>query len=287
MRLVFGLVLVIGVALAGFAVFMAKDRIQAYRTEIAARDAALSQIVPTAPVYVLTQEVDYGDKITKEHVRIVNWPQSAIPESAFTEEATLFPAGDGELRVAIRKMEKDEIVMASKVTAPGEDVGLTSLLDPGMRAFTIKVDVTSGVSGFLRPGDRVDVYWTGAVRAGDALGIASGDFTKMIESGVQIIAIDQTTSFSTSDAAIARTVTVSASPRQVATLAQAQSTGALSLSLLGARDDSVAQSIEVDQNRLLGIEQREVAEVVKEKEICTIRQRKGAEVIVTEIPCAK
>ena len=285
MRLVFGLVLVVGVALAGFAVFMAKDRIQAYRNEIAARDAALQQIVPTTPVYVLTQEVDYGDKITKEHVRLVNWPQSALPEAAFTEESALFPEGDSALRVAIRKMEKDEVIMTSKVTEPGEDVGLTSLLEPGMRAFTIKVDVTSGVSGFLRPGDRVDVYWTGAVRSGDALGIASGDFTKMIEPGVQIIAIDQATSFSSSDATIARTVTVAATPRQVATLAQAQSSGGLSLSLLGARDETVAQSIEVDQNRLLGIEQREVAEVAKEKEVCTIRQRRGAEVVVTEIPC--
>ncbi|NVO24266.1 Flp pilus assembly protein CpaB [Donghicola sp. C2-DW-16] len=287
MRLIFGLVLVVGVALAGFAVFMAKDRIQAYRNEIAARDAALTQIVPTKPVYVLSQAVDYGDKITKDHVRVVNWPESAIPEGSFTTEADLFPAGDDTLRVAIRKMEKDEAVMALKVTEPGKDVGLTSLLDPGMRAFTIKVDVSSGVSGFLRPGDRVDVYWTGAVRTGDIMGIANGDFTKMIEPGVQIIAIDQTTSQSTSEAIIARTVTVSATPEQVATLAQAQSTGDLSLSLLGARDDVVAHSIEVDQNRLLGIETQKVAEVVKEKEVCTIKQRRGAEVIVTEIPCTQ
>ena len=52
---------------------------------------------------------------------------------------------------------------------------------------------------------------------------------------------------------IARTVTVSVSPQQVAALAQAQSTGNLSLSLVGAEDDTVAAAIQVDQHALLGI----------------------------------
>lgn len=283
MRMVFGLVLIVGVALAGFAVFMAKDRLQAYRNEIAARDAALSQIVPTSDVFVLNETVDYGDRITKELVRIVKWPTSAMPEGVITSVEDLFPEGENKQRVALRKMEKDEALMVSKLTAPGEDVGLTSLLEPGLRAFTINVDVTSGVSGFLRPGDRVDVYWTGSVRSGDKLGITGGGFTKLIEPGMKIIAIDQSTSRE-GDAAIARTVTVSADPNQVATLAQAQSTGDLSLSLLGARDTVVSQSIQVDQAKLLGIDPTEVAEVAA-KEVCTIRQRRGAEVIVTEIPC--
>ena len=50
-----------------------------------------------------------------------------------------------------------------KVTDPGEEAGVTSQLEPGMRAFALRVDVASGVSGFLRPGDRVDIYWTGSV----------------------------------------------------------------------------------------------------------------------------
>jgi len=50
------------------------------------------------------------------------------------------------------------------VTEPGDIAGITSLLSPGMRAFTINVDVQSGVSGFLRPGDRVDIYWSGSLR---------------------------------------------------------------------------------------------------------------------------
>jgi pilus assembly protein CpaB len=86
---------------------------------------------------------------------------------------------------------------------------------------------------------------------------------------------------------IARTVTVEVSPQQVAALAQAQATGSLSLSLVGLTDDSVAQVIEVDQRALLGIV--ETAPVIEEApevaQVCTIRERKGAEVIETPVEC--
>jgi len=72
-------------------------------------------------------------------------------------------------------MEKNEPIRASKVTAPGQEAGLTTLLARGMRAFTIKVDVASGVSGFLRPSDLVDVYWSGSVQGG-----SGQSFTQLI-----------------------------------------------------------------------------------------------------------
>jgi len=68
-------------------------------------------------------------------------------------------------------------------------------------------------------------------------------------------------------------------------LAQAQSTGKLSLSLVGVNDDTVAEAIEVDQRSLLGIKAQEtIAEVAQEK-VCTIRTRRGAEVVEIPIPC--
>ena len=66
---------------------------------------------------------------------------------------------------------------------------ITSRLTAGMRAFAISVDVTSGVSGFLRPGDRVDVYWSGTVEEG---GRSPRGVTQLIDSGVKIVAVDQT-----------------------------------------------------------------------------------------------
>lgn len=283
MRMVFGLVLLAGIALAGGAVYMAKNYIGQYQAALAQERAQREKVVPTIPVFVADRQLKYGDELTAEDVRSIDWPENAIPEGAFTADAPLFEEGETRPRYVLRAMEKDEAVLAVKVTDPGEEAGITARLERGMRAFAIKVDVASGVSGFLRPGDRVDVYWTG--RVGKASGATTGEFTKLIDSGVKLIAIDQSTEGALDGATIARTVTVSVKPDQVAKLAQAQSTGRLSLALVGTEDDTVAGAIQVDQLSLLGIEREEqIVEAPKEQE-CTIRTRRGGEMVNAEIPC--
>ena len=284
MRLVFGLVLIVGVGLAGFAVYMARDFIGAQQDQLAAERALRAQIVPTVEVFVVNEQLRYGQQITEENIHIVKWPENAIPEGAFMALADLFPEGERRFRTVLRTMEKDEAILAVKVTNPGADAGVASRLAKGMRAFAIRVDVASGVSGFLRPGDTVDIYWTGraAINGDDGRG---QDFTALIQAGIQIIAIDQTADSDRVSPTIARTVTVEASPQQVAALAQAQSTGKLSLSLVGAEDDTVSQNVEIDQNQLLGIVTRQVEQAPEAARVCTIKTRRGAEIIETVIAC--
>jgi len=283
MRMVFGLVLLAGIALAGGAVYMAKNYIGQYQTALAKERAQREKVVPTIPVYVAERPLKYGEALTMEDVRTVDWPENAIPEGAFTEDNPIFAEGETKPRVVLRSMEKDEAVLAVKVTEPGEEAGLTSRLERGMRAFAIKVDVASGVSGFLRPGDRVDVYWTG--RVDQSLSQDRGEVTKLIEPGVKLIAIDQNAAGDLDGANIAQTVTVAIAPNQVAKLAQAQSTGRLSLSLVGAEDDTIASAIEVDQRSLLGIANQEVKAKVEQEKTCSIRTRRGADVVEIPIPC--
>ncbi|MBI1219025.1 MAG: Flp pilus assembly protein CpaB [Rhodobacteraceae bacterium] len=276
MRMVFTLVLVLGVALAGFAVYMARGILN----QNAAAMANQGKPAATVPLYVIRKDVVFGDVLKKEDVATVPWPKEAVPATAFTDLATLFPPGDNKTRVILRPMQKFEPILTTGVTAPGEAAGITTQLEAGMRAFAIKVDVTSGVSGFLRPGDRVDVYWTGTNTTDHT------DVTRLIEPGISVVAVDQSSNADpTKQATIARTVTVQATPQQVATLAQAQATGKLALSLLGAQDTTVASAVEVDSNRLLGIQQQApVAEAPKPK-VCTVRQRSGDQVVEVPIPC--
>ncbi|MEE4345474.1 MAG: Flp pilus assembly protein CpaB [Paracoccaceae bacterium] len=286
MRAVFGLVLIAGVGLAGFAVMMAKKQFDAYQMQLAEAQSLQGQAVPTVEVFVAQKTLNYGDPLTTEDLRAVKWPADAIPEGTFMAMTEIFPENNNAPRFVLRTIEKDEAIMASKISLPGEDAGLNSRIERGMRAFAIKVDVASGVSGFLRPGDRVDIYWTGSVDQ-DISGGTRGEITKLIEANVRLIAVDQSADGTNSEAAIARTVTVAARPDQVAGLAQAQSTGRLSLSLVGANDDTVAEAIEVDQRRLLGLVSAPIAEavVVEQEEVCTTRVRRGAEVVELQIPC--
>ncbi|SLN74878.1 Flp pilus assembly protein CpaB [Ruegeria meonggei] len=290
MRAVFGLVLIVGVALAGGAVYMARDYISQYQAQLAkerqaAQDAlANASSIATVEVIVSTRAMKYGERITNEDVRIVNWPEDAIPEDTFLDMAVLFPENAKGDRYVLRAMEKDEALMAVKVTNPGEAVGLTSRIKKGKRAFAISVDVASGVSGFLRPGDSVDVYWTGSLR-----GVVEGnnsEITRLIQTNVELVAVDQTAGSDLAGATIARTVTVAASPEQIAALAQAQNTGRLSLALVGVQDDTVASAVEVDQRKLLGIKEAVPVPVKAKEQVCTVKARKGGEIVDTGIKTA-
>jgi pilus assembly protein CpaB len=279
MRMIFALVLVAGVGLAGFAVYMVQGYVAKTEAALRAERAARANQVQTVPVVVANKALPFGAALTVEDVQVVNWPRNALPEGVFADTAALFPE-PGRNRTVLRPMEKFEPILAVKVTAPGEDAGLTTRLGRGMRAFAVKVDVASGVSGFLRPEDRVDVYWTG--NGGELSG--DGEITRLIETGVRIVAVDQTADTDRSASAIiARTVTVEASPQQVAKLAQAQATGRLALSLVGVGDPEVAAAIEVSRRDILGLADR--AAPAAEERVCTIRTRRGAELVEVPIPC--
>ena len=114
-------------------------------------------------------------------------------------------------------------------------------------------------------------------------------FTQLIKSGVEIIAIDQTTDGDRSGVSIARTVTVQVSPQDVGILAQAQSSGALTLSLVGDDDDSLSENVLVDQRALLRLAEDPViaqVEVAPVDRVCTIKTRRGADVLQIPVSCS-
>lgn len=303
MRAVFALVLIAGLGLAGFAVYMAQDYLSDMRDEVAFLQRQQRANPELVRVVVVNAPKSYGEVLSKEEVTVVHREKNNLPEGTFfipkfdpdSEEAKkripvaelypeyggLFPKGEPS-RYVLRSLEAFEPIMATYVTEPGEDAGITSRLSVGMRAFAISVDVRSGVSGFLRPGDRVDVYWTGTGASTSSLG---QEVTKLIESGVKLIAVDQTADAGVTSAIIARTITVEATPQQVARLTQAQSTGRLSLSLRRGDEEVASQNVtEVDQNELLGIVEI-VPEVVVEERKCYLTINKGGERIREEREC--
>ena len=276
MRAMFGLVLVAGVGLAGAAVYMAKGYISKTETALQKELAIKAQTGGLVEVYVVKKSVDYGDPLTKDDVQKSYLPKNTLPEATFGDIAMLFPEDSSEPRYVLRPMEKFEPILAIKVTEPGEQAGLTGALEKGMRAFAIKVEAAD----FLQPGDRVDIYWTGATES------STGEITRLIESTMKIIAVDRNGKSQSSDGSIQnRTMTVAATPEQVARLAQAQATGRLVMSLVGVGDDTETGKIEVDTGSMLGITEAAAPVAVEAEKVCTIRTRKGADVVEIPIPC--
>jgi len=276
MRAMFGLVLVAGVGLAGAAVYMAKGYISKTETALQKELAIKAHTGGLVEVYVVKKAVDYGDPLTKDDVQKSYLPKNTLPENTFGDIALLFPEDNSAPRYVLRQMEKFEPILAVKVTEPGEQAGLTGALEKGMRAFSIKVEAAD----YLQPGQRVDVYWTGTTDND------SGEITRLIESTMKIIAVDRNGKSAKSDGAIQnRTMTVAASPEQVARLAQAQATGRLVMSLVGVGDDTEIGKVEVDTGSMLGITEAAAPIAVEAAKVCTIRTRKGGEVVEIPIPC--
>ena len=274
MRLLFGLVLLLGLGLAGFAVMKVQGQIDQYRLAYEQEVQARAAQIPLTDIYVTTRALRFGEPLKPEDVKLIKFPESEVPAGAFREEAVLFPDNNRQPRSVVRSMDPGELLLETKVTRPGQEAGVSSLLTPGKRAFAINVDVSSGVSGFVGPGDTVDVFWSG--RLGDR------SITKLIQTGVKVIAIDQTADRDLVNPRVARTVTVEVSPADVASLAQAQTSGRLSLALVGSQDtDVIVEPIEVDQRSLLGLEER----VQNQQRVCTIRQRSGGQVVEIPVDC--
>lgn len=303
MRVVFALVLVAGMALAAMAVFLAQNYMSQTEAALNAATEMQRKTGRLVQVYAVNKPMKFGTPLTKDDVQTV-WVQAQVltngaflveppaqtepPAKAAAGEApppgpateALFPTDNNKPRFLTRSVEANEILLFSRVTAPGEAASLTGKLEPGMRAFQIKVDVASGVSGFVMPESYIDIYWTGA-----ASNNVSGEVTRLIESAVRVIAVDSASGEGQmTGSGDARTVTVAASAEQVARLAQAQATGRLAMSLVASSADAVNGLVEVDRNKLLGVEQQEVV-AVEAPEVCTIKTRKGPDVIEVPIPC--
>ncbi|HSF92552.1 MAG TPA: Flp pilus assembly protein CpaB [Paracoccaceae bacterium] len=273
MRIVFAFILLIGLGLAGGAVYLTMQRFQEYEVALNNAKRSATPNIETVKVAVAAKPLKFGQNLGKGDVKLIDWPKAAVPAGTFNDINALVGEDPENPRAVLRVMFEDEPILRAKVTNFGEDAGIRSRLDTGMRAFTIRVDVSTGVSGFLQPGDNVDIYWTGSV--------GEGTITRLILENVRIIAIDQMVDEDANRPRVARTITIEVSPRIVAQLTQAQQTGRLTLSLRGAEDVGTEGAFTVNTNDAIG---REINQVEVRK-VCTVTTRRGAETVVDEVPC--
>lgn len=287
MRMVFLLVLALGIGLAGFAVYVVSNQFETRDQQLARMQQLQQQAKPQielVDVVVAADDIAYGDVLRRSDLKTVPWPAEFQPDGVFSSIDTLFgieaEGDEPERRIVLRAVDVNEPITVKKITGFGLDAGVAALLAEGQRAFTIRVDVASGVSGFLNPGDRIDVFWTG--RDGRR------SVTRLIIESMRLIAVDQTADQDRNRPIIARTITVEATPQQAAVLAQAQSTGKLTLSLRGISDTSERGLVEVNQNDIIGREApapaapapEPVAAPEPEPEKRTIRIRRAGELSI-------
>ena len=109
---------------------------------------------PTREVAVAVTDLPIGTLLKPEHVRLVRWPEDALPPGYHATAAAVVGRG---LTTPVRA---NEPLMDGKLAGQGEGGGLPPLIPDGMRALSVSVNQVVAVAGFVIPGTRVDVLLT-------------------------------------------------------------------------------------------------------------------------------
>jgi pilus assembly protein CpaB len=206
--------------------------------------AAQAQAAPAVPlgpkILVARKALPVGTIIDQESLSYQPWPQELMQEAYYVEGGP-----DSDLSKLLGTVVRNPVTAGQPVTrgalvGPNDRGFLAAALGPGMRAVTVPVSVSSGVAGFIFPGDRVDMMLTQQVAGG-------GDgpplkVTETIVRNIRILATDQRIDQKNAEGkmapTVAATVTLEATPKIAEKIAVAQSLGQLSLSLRSIADSA-------------------------------------------------
>ncbi len=178
-------------------------------------------------VAVASQPFAFGDEITAEKVKFVAYPQSSLPPGAHRSMAELLP--QGKRRVALRPILVNQPLLASDLS--GENgASIAALLPDGMRATTVRINDVSGVAGFVKPNDTVDVLITREAIGPD--GVQTGQqVTDVLLQNVRVIAMGASVNANNQKPSSTRSTTLEVTPVDAQKLVLGQQLGSLSLVL--------------------------------------------------------
>jgi pilus assembly protein CpaB len=175
---------------------------------------------PQAQVVVSTADLSVGARVGDHDVRVVKFPASLVPAGAFKAASQVVGRG------VILPISKGEFLLPNKLAAENAGAGLPSLIPPGMRAVSVRVNEVVSVAGFVTPGARVDVLLTGNPTS------TNEPQTNTVLENVEVVAVGQKLERNTSgDAQSAPVITLLVSPDDAQKLTLASTQGKIQLSL--------------------------------------------------------
>lgn len=150
------LLLFLAFVIAGGTALLAQSWLQAQRARETAEAAPLFAPKPAKSVLVARTDLKRGQILRPDDMVWQIWPDGALDKNylvmggprtpdAFAGWVVRNPVGGGEP------------ITEGKIIAPGDRGFLAAVLRPGMRAISVQVTNTSATSGFVFPGDQVDM----------------------------------------------------------------------------------------------------------------------------------
>ena len=154
------ILVVVSIAAAALAMAIMKNMMNEERRDLARQKQKL-QADYQAPVEVIVAAKDLpeGTTIDATHLKVAKIPEKFVQPYAARAPAELLH------RVTATPIAEGEQILSNKLRAADAPAGpkestLSGVMPKGKRAVTIAVDTITGVGGFVRPGDTVDILWT-------------------------------------------------------------------------------------------------------------------------------
>ena len=221
---------VVALALGAFASFAVYRNLQS-RTG--------SNNAPGVDVVIATGDIQVGAKIEDKDVKVVRFPSGDLPPSCFHQKSSVVGRG------VVLPIAKGEFVLPLKLAGENAGYGLPSLIPPGMRAVSVRVNEVVSVAGFVLPGTRVDVLLTG-----NPSGASEQQTTTVLENVAVIAAGQRLERNSAGDPQMTPVITLLVSPDDAQKLTLASTQGRIQLALRNPLDTKQQDLATVKSNSL-------------------------------------
>jgi len=230
-------------------------------TYIYLKSASAEKGLDLEPVVVAVRDLTFGEVLEGDDMRVVLFPKGSVAKGSYAVKDSLL----GQVTKVF--LMENEPILDSKLSSKGG--GLSLLISPSKRASSIEVDKFSGVSGFILPGDRVDVILTvdRPDKSRDAV-------AKTILQNIEVLAAGEKTQEKGNKVITVQSVTLLVDPEGAQDLALATNEGKLHLALRNPTDDEIVTVDPVTKSGILQekkpktqvIYRDRIKEVVKEPE---------------------
>jgi pilus assembly protein CpaB len=176
-------------------------------------------------VMVAADDLQVGSRVEEHDIKVIRIPGSDLPPGAPRKRADVIGRG------VILPISKGEFILPNRLAEENAGSGLPSLIPPGMRAVSVRVNDIVAVAGFVTPGTRVDVLLTGTPNG-------SGEQqTTTVLQNVTVLAAGHTLErAATGEAQNTAVITLLVTPDDAERLALASTEGHIQLSLRNLLD---------------------------------------------------
>src|SRR5579863_2035529 len=189
---------------------------------------------PGIEVIVAADDLQVGARVEEHDIKVIKIPREDLPPSAPRRKSDVLGHG------VVIPIAKGEFILPNRLAAENAGSGLPSLIPPGMRAVSVRVNEVVSVAGFVMPGTRVDVLLTGTPGSG-------GDQeTTTVLQNVAVLASGHTLErTATGEAQTTAVITLLVSPDDAQQITLASAQGHIQLALrnpLDTKQDEVPAS---------------------------------------------